>query len=214
MTALAVKRRDRKEWRTHYPTYSGTRARSGAELSVYPNTTPGDSLRRRPGEQRWTLQELAIPLCIEVVLIAHVLAHTHVFPQHQCRANRPRLREDLRILDQRLVVDLVAVDTREPFRHAQRVTGKRPVGHPTAFLELRGLDDQRVAIPAGDGVAEKCRFDIGRERPTDRNTPEHVEVFVQDDDLVLRLHEFDWEQSDRSDARRRLWNAERRRVVH
>src|SRR6187431_3316864 len=79
----------------------------------------GCSLRRRPGEQRRTLQELAISVGIEVVLIAHVLAHAHVFPQHQCRANRPRLRKNLRILDERLVVDLVAVDAREPLCHAQ-----------------------------------------------------------------------------------------------
>src|SRR5207248_4299310 len=63
----------------------------------------------------------------------------------------PRPRPRLRILDGERVADRVRVDARETLDDVEPLTRAAPVG----FLgEVRRVDDQRVALPASDRIAQ------------------------------------------------------------
>ena len=141
-------------------------------------------------------------------------AQTRTLAQHQRIALRERLRQHLRIFDQHFVVQLIAIDARIALDQVQRVAVHEPIPQPAAGLEARDVDNERILLPARDGVAEEAGLGVVRMRSADGNGPERPEVFVEDDQLLRRVHEFDRKQTDGSHPRRRLRQAVRGRIVH
>src|SRR6185503_19620037 len=94
---------------------------------------------------------------------------------------RPRPRQHLGILDDRLVFDRVGIDHAPALGDVQGV-GMRPaslalrrrlvaaIGQPGLVVEAGDVDDERVAVPARDRVAEVGRDDVGDRKSTRLNS--------------------------------------------
>src|SRR6185503_13537401 len=125
----------------------------------------------------------------------------------------PRAGQHLRILHDRLVFDRVGIERAPALGDVQRV-GVRPaslagrrrlvaaVGEPGFRVETRDVHDQRVAVPAGDGVAEVGRDDA-----------EAVVILGQDDDEAWMLHDLEWPRRACRRARNAVRDAAQQRIV-
>src|SRR5262245_34251181 len=78
---------------------------------------------------------------------------------HRNRAG-PRLREDRRVVDSKLVIDSVRIDPCKPFDDSKRfataleIRDRTELIKPTAGgVEVRRLDDERVSLPMPARVA-------------------------------------------------------------
>src|SRR5205814_4125242 len=99
-----------------------------------------------------------------VAFVAGVLEQYVVLrcPGKDTKANLPRPRENVGVLDRRLVIDVVGVDDREPFDDMEGGTVEGARGHalasevsyhPGLAGEVLHVDHQSVALPAPDRVA-------------------------------------------------------------
>ena len=102
------------------------------------------------------------------------------------------------VLDGEPVEDGILVLEREPLDDAL-IVGRRGIavegeGHPVLFLEVRRLDEERVAFPPGHGVAGP-RAVSGRRvagrlaRRVDRDDPRVVHPLDQDHQVGVSLHD-------------------------
>src|SRR5262249_15201700 len=98
-------------------------------------------------------QNIAEPV---VSLVAPVLERRLRLILRQVHRERPRLRPRGRIIERDRPLDLVGADRLEPFDETQ-LLARSAVGR--LRQEVRGLDDQRAAVPAAARVAH-VRFDL------------------------------------------------------
>src|ERR1051325_7193252 len=102
------------------------------------------------------------------IVLAEVLHQLGVRHQDEMdRIRLPRTRVRLRVVDLHLEIQVSEVDSLEPLCRLQRVGVRVAVViEPTALLpvsaalESSGIDDERVAFPATDGVAVPRRIGI------------------------------------------------------
>src|SRR4029434_5576070 len=104
-------------------------------------------------------------------------------------ADGPWLRVELWIVNRLLVGELIRTDAAPTLGHLQRVAvAVAVVVEPGAVSEIDCLDDEGVAIPAADRIAEERRLPgLPVRSPVRVNHPEVVHVFVQKDHLVREL---------------------------
>src|SRR5437762_2979031 len=116
----------------------------------------------------------------EVLLCMAVEDHAHL----------PRPREDFRILDGRLVIDVIRIAERIALDDVQRVTVEVPgTIEPGLVVEIGHVDDERVAIPASAGIAHppiELPLDVWR---IHEDVADGVRVLVEHRDLRRRLHD-------------------------
>src|SRR5207244_3595972 len=86
-----------------------------------------------------------------VALVARVLEEWTVGVKHR-KLCAPRLRPRLRVFDSELVQDPVRGDAREAFDDVQRVAGSLD---RDLVVEVRRVDDERVAFPSPARIAAK-----------------------------------------------------------
>src|SRR6185503_19573707 len=83
---------------------------------------------------------------------------------HQLQVARPllpRLGEHNRIFDGHVVVQRVALAP-QPLDHVRLVAVKETVvGQPGGLVEIGDVNDERLTLPASDGVPVRRRLDVG-----------------------------------------------------
>ena len=132
-----------------------------------------------------------------VALVARVLEDLVRRIAVQRNRDRPRPRIHVRILDRDLVGNRVRVGAREAFDQAQRAAVRdapdacrRGVGRdPSLVVEVRRLDDQRVAVPAAPRIS-RPRADARVEvrSSVDGNDPRLMDHLVDNRHVSRRLH--------------------------
>jgi len=130
--------------------YPGSPVASGFQPLVYQALT-------RQRRSRW----LPRRRLLAQVPVEHLFRELHALVLHQPRirfaspierhAYRPRFGEDLRVIDQRLILQRVRVDRGVAFGDLQRVAVMVAGAiEPRLFPLVGDLDDQRLAVPAAD----------------------------------------------------------------
>src|SRR5438094_134244 len=105
--------------------------------------------------------------------------------------SRPRTRPGLRIVDGELVFDGLRVNSSEAFDHAQPIADN-PVETPNQRLvvEIGGLDDERIAVPAAARVPQPLTDTWPDVRATVHRYDSHfVDVFLETSHILRRLHD-------------------------
>jgi len=73
-------------------------------------------------------------------------------------------------------------------------------GQPGLVVETDDVDDERIALPAADRIADVGGTRVVRVLRIERDRAEDVHVFVHEDDPLRRLHDLDWKQADEGQA--------------
>src|SRR5580658_9613041 len=135
-----------------------------------------------------------------VPLVAGVFIHLILVVQLPRERGGPRTYDYLRILHLDFVIDCVVGGTREAFGDPQvyrgRVerwrTGNTGIGHVGLPIKVRGLDDQRIALPVAARFSQPL-FDGWIERRTSVgwNDADFVGHFEHDENVARSLHDPD-----------------------
>src|SRR5213075_4433 len=98
--------------------------------------------------------DAALPQAL-VILLAGVLHHFPIGPHGEGPGVVPRPGEGFRIFDDHFVVDVTEIGPREPLNQVElfavRMTDRVEAG---LAVEIHRVDDERVAFPVADRVAE------------------------------------------------------------
>jgi len=133
-----------------------------------------------------------------VVLVARVLVEPVVGVAHEWERGFPGLREHDGVLDRDLVIDRVgsrprqALDDRELLARGERLAARADDQHRRLAVEVRGFDDQRVALEPAARAAEPLH-DLGCDGApsVDGHDARLVDELEANDDIAGCLHDLD-----------------------
>src|SRR6185503_3655448 len=133
-----------------------------------------------------------------VAFVAGVLEEAILGIQRQGKGYAPRPRVDLRIVDRRRVGNLAFRNAAEALDHAQAAGVSDALdpaaGHarrdPSEVVEVRRLDDQRVAFPSSTRIAvPEADAIVRRGAAVERNDPRVVNHLVMNHDEAGEWHD-------------------------
>src|SRR4030095_12651404 len=123
--------------------------------------------RRNTGEAPGRRHLLGLHAVEEDVLdvlfvLADVLDDVRVRQQDERHGHRPRLRVRLRIVERELDLEMTVVDAAKLLRRPHLFAARMPAyTEPALVVEADCLDDERVALPFAEGVAEPRGLALG-----------------------------------------------------
>src|SRR5262245_6013447 len=125
-----------------------------------------------------------------VILLARVFHHFPVGPQRERPRVGPRLRERLRILDAYFPVDVAEIGPREALHEMELIAVRVADGVETRpAVEVDGVDDQRVAFPVADRIAEPRGDAVAVLTAVDGDDVEPGILLEQKREVLVALHD-------------------------
>src|SRR5262245_47854084 len=116
-------------------------------LSVYPPYSPYAPRRSVGRHDRYVVECERVALVVEQPEVRFGVPVEH-------EVDGPRPREYLRVLDRGRIADVIAIGERVALDDVQRVAVEvADAIEPRLFVEVVGVDDQRVAVPLAAGIA-------------------------------------------------------------